>query len=63
MSYIITKKCINCGFCEAKCPMFDAITSTGVARIINKELCVVCGSCVKVCPADAIEKERIGDVD
>lgn len=57
MQYKITRKCINCGFCEDKCPIFDVITSTGISRIINKDLCISCGSCAKACPVDAIEKE------
>ncbi len=54
MAYIINEEeCINCGACEAECPV-EAISEGEESYIIDPDLCTECGSCAEVCPNDAI---------
>lgn len=53
MAHKITDDCINCGACEATCPV-SAITEKDNKRIIDADACVDCGACKQVCPVDAI---------
>lgn len=51
-------KCQQCGICSAVCPK-KAITFSSRkdglnAILVNKELCILCGKCVKSCPANKI---------
>ncbi|MEG2200219.1 MAG: glycyl-radical enzyme activating protein [Anaerovorax sp.] len=51
----VRTKCIGCGVC------IDACLQHGISRegfIVNRELCDVCGSCAKVCVANA--KKEVG---
>jgi electron transfer flavoprotein alpha subunit len=54
---LIPDKCIACGGrCQAECPV-DAITLNEKGEpVIDLEKCISCGKCVKVCPAEAIER-------
>jgi len=54
---LIPGKCIACGGrCQAECPV-DAITLNEKGEpVIDLEKCIGCGKCLKVCPADAIER-------
>lgn len=52
MAYIITDACINCGACEAECPV-SAITPGDDKYVIDAETCIDCGACAAVCPVDA----------
>lgn len=53
MAYKITDACINCGACEADCPV-EAISEKDNARWIDPDTCQSCGACVGACPTDAI---------
>ncbi len=53
MAYSINENCINCGVCEAECPV-SAISEKGDARVIDASKCTSCGACSDACPADAI---------
>ena len=52
----ITEECINCGACEATCPV-EAIVPSKTQYIIN-EKCIDCGNCLGICPVDAIKSEK-----
>ena len=52
MAYIINDECINCGACEAECPV-SCITAGGEKYVIDVETCIDCGACAGVCPVDA----------
>ncbi len=54
MHKIDKNECIECGFCEAICPV-GAIKKTEIAYEIT-EKCIDCGLCAKNCPVTAIEK-------
>lgn len=56
MAYKITDKCINCGACEAECPV-NCISAGGDKFVIDKDVCISCGACAGVCPVDAPEEE------
>ncbi|HPJ21537.1 MAG TPA: 4Fe-4S binding protein [Clostridia bacterium] len=52
MAYRITSACINCGSCEAECPV-SCITPGDDKYEIDAEACIDCGACAGVCPVDA----------
>ncbi|MCQ2591822.1 MAG: 4Fe-4S binding protein [Treponema sp.] len=52
----ITDQCVNCGACEADCPV-GAISEQNDARVIDTNTCISCGSCAASCPAEAIVEE------
>ena len=52
MPYTITDDCINCGACEAECPV-SCIKAGGDKYVIDSAECVECGACAAVCPVDA----------
>jgi electron transfer flavoprotein alpha subunit len=54
---LIAGKCIACGArCESECPA-DAVTMNEKGEpIINLDKCIGCLKCVKICPAEALEK-------
>jgi len=55
MAHVISEECINCGSCEAECPV-DAISQGDERFVIDHETCTDCGNCVEVCPVDAISE-------
>lgn len=56
MAFKINNKCVNCGTCEADCPV-GAISEQGDTRVIDAEKCISCGTCAAECPAEAIDEE------
>lgn len=56
MTFIITEACINCGACQAECPV-DAISEGEDKYVIDAEACIDCGACAAVCPVDACQPE------
>lgn len=57
MPRIVNKEtCINCGACEAACPV-DAISEVDGVRYIDPAICIDCGACEGVCPVSAISPE------
>ena len=56
MAYVVTDNCVNCGACEAGCPM-GAISEGDGKRVIDQNVCVECGACEATCPVGAIEEE------
>ncbi len=55
MSYFIDDTCINCGACEAVCPV-SCISEVGDKRVIDESVCIDCGTCASVCPVSAIHQ-------
>jgi len=53
--------CIDCGECEAYCPVEAIKRVGGNSNYIDQELCVECGVCYnsKICAVDAIEREEL----
>lgn len=56
MAFKVTDACVNCGACEADCPV-EAISDAGNARKIDADKCISCGSCAASCPTNAIVEE------
>jgi len=48
--------CINCGACEAVCPV-SAISEKNGKREINPSVCIDCGACVSSCPVSCISPQ------
>lgn len=52
------EKCIDCGLCEAFCPVnvfaLDTVKGPGAVVVSNAEACWGCETCVGQCPQDAI---------
>jgi len=44
-----TEKCTNCYACITVCPVKYCITAKDDAVLINDDLCLGCGSCIKAC--------------
>jgi ferredoxin len=62
MSYDINADCVNCGVCEAMCPM-NAISESEHGFVIRRDRCNQCGMCAQYCPARAIiRREDIASV-
>ena len=58
MAYKINPEvCVNCGACEASCPM-SAISEKDGKRVIDAAKCVSCGSCAGACPVSAIAENN-----
>ncbi len=56
MAYKISDECIQCGACEAECPV-DAISAGDSKYVIDPEKCIDCGTCASVCPVGAPAEE------
>ena len=62
---LVTDACVNCGACEAVCPVdssepgmkaiFSEFYDGRVVRTIDLDTCTFCGKCVTACPVDAID--------
>lgn len=55
MAFKITDQCVNCGACEADCPV-GAISEGADVRVIDADKCISCGACAASCPSEAIEE-------
>jgi [FeFe] hydrogenase (group B1/B3) len=53
--YLVTNACRGClgRPCQTNCPK-DAVDIVGNRAVINPDLCVNCGLCLKVCPYNAV---------
>lgn len=56
MAYLINDDCINCGACEAECPV-SCITEGDSKYEVDAAACIDCGSCAGVCPVGAPNPE------
>lgn len=56
MAYKITDACIDCGACEAGCPV-QAIAEGEGKMEIDAEKCIECGACADNCPVGAPVQE------
>ncbi len=57
MAYFIYDECINCGACEAECPV-ACIKAGDTKFVIDEDCCTECGACSGVCPVDAPRKKE-----
>ena len=48
------KKCIGCKMCTMVCPHGVFIIENKKAKVVNKDLCMECGACMRNCAYDAI---------
>lgn len=55
MAHVISDDCINCGACEAECPV-NCISEADGRRVIDADTCIDCGSCTACCPVSAISQ-------
>jgi len=49
-----TDRCINCKKCTANCPMSLDVNGMVQKRAMENSECILCGTCVDVCPKDVI---------
>ncbi len=49
-----TAKCINCKKCTQNCPMSLDVNGLVQKNVMEHSECVLCGTCVDVCPKDVI---------
>ena len=57
MAYKIDiEKCVQCGACQANCPV-DCIKDEAGQYIIDADACVECGTCEANCPVGAASAE------
>ena len=49
-----TEKCINCKKCTRECPMSLDVNGLVQKGVMEHSECVLCGTCVDVCPKDVI---------
>ena len=49
-------ECINCGACEAECPV-ECISEVDGHRFVDSDSCIDCGACAEVCPIPCIAPE------
>ena len=49
-----TRACINCKRCTRECPMSLDVNAMVQAGAMENSECVLCGSCVDICPKDVI---------
>lgn len=57
MAYKIDpEKCVQCGACQANCPV-DCISENGGKYVIDADACVECGTCESNCPVGAAAAE------
>ncbi len=56
---IITEDCLGCGRCveDFECPALSMDEENGIARV-DPDRCHGCGTCIAVCPAQAIVREK-----
>jgi len=47
------QKCIRCSVCDISCP--NDVHFLNEKHVIDREKCILCGECVKHCPAGALE--------
>ncbi|MFA5701221.1 MAG: 4Fe-4S binding protein, partial [Desulfuromonas sp.] len=54
----ITEACIGCRRCvdAFECPALSMDTEVGIA-VLDQDRCVGCGTCIHVCPVNAIKGE------
>jgi ferredoxin len=48
------KKCMGCGLCEVVCPHGVFLVDDRKARILDRDLCIECGACVRNCAVGAL---------
>lgn len=54
MAHVIDKSCTKCGACLFECPTASIIEGKDI-YVIDADTCRDHGSCVAVCPVDAIK--------
>ena len=52
MAYTINSDCIECGACEAECPVSCISAGEGI-YVIDADTCIDCGACAAACPVSA----------
>jgi NAD-dependent dihydropyrimidine dehydrogenase PreA subunit len=57
-SEIHTEPCTGCGLCVESVCQVDAISEKDEIYGVDRALCLGCGNCVGICPADAIQLQR-----
>ena len=55
---VLGNKCVKCNVCADYCT-YKAIKIINGVYTIDRQLCTRCGTCIGVCPVNAIRKETI----
>jgi len=57
IDYSINNNCVGCTLCKRKCPTSAITGERKEKHVINRNLCVKCGECAKVCRFEAVDIE------
>jgi len=61
--YIVPEKCErSCDACVGSCPVEAIKTGRGMKKVIDREKCVKCGSCLEACPPQYKAVKKISPV-
>jgi polyferredoxin len=50
-----SSKCLNCGTCDANCPMSLDVSKSVASGSMDNTECILCGSCADNCKGGAIK--------
>lgn len=54
MAFSINEKCTGCTACVRRCPENAIYGERQKVHVIDERLCIECGACGMICPAEAI---------
>jgi len=54
-----TEKCTGCGRCNELCKV-NALSTEAGKTVINRDLCINCGWCIRECPHEAMLEDKCG---
>jgi NAD-dependent dihydropyrimidine dehydrogenase PreA subunit len=50
----VVEKCTSCGKCIEVCPRAVFAKVEKLVKVVNKEMCIECGACMRNCAFDAV---------